>query len=334
MSKFFDATQRAIGVETDPDIGLKERLKRIDSTHQVQQAIEVENEDSLIPPRTWQGDLPDQDDVLGDEDGVLDEAFEILPSGAEAEASVDRASTTAYSRTGSRAEEHVEDDVKPPPSSVATSSKLLEEQSHPAFERIVHRLHAFRGTPRQSVILFSSAVQGEGTSTIARKTAKTLGRQRAERVLLVDANLRAPVQHAEFNTERTIGLSDVILGSISLTTAVKPDVSSGLSLLTAGDPVESPSRVLTQSVLQGLVMALTSLFDWVIIDGPPLTASPEAASLASVSGGAVLVVRAERTRQEVVEESKRVLGASEVDLIGAVLNRRKYHIPDFIYRRL
>ena len=184
------------------------------------------------------------------------------------------------------------------------------------------------------MVLFASAVQGEGTSTIARNTATALARQRTERILLVDANLRAPIQHTEFSVERTTGISDVISGSVSLTAAIKSEVSPGLSLLTAGEPIDSPSRVLSQSVLQGLVMALTSLFDWVIVDGPPLTVYPEAASLAAVSGGAVLVVRAERTRTEVVEESKKVLGESEVDVIGAVLNRRKYHIPDFIYRRL
>jgi Mrp family chromosome partitioning ATPase len=92
--------------------------------------------------------------------------------------------------------------------------------------------------------------------------------------------------------------------------------------------------MLAESVLQGIAMALTSLFDWVIIDGPPVTVYPETASLASVSGGAVLVVRAESTRREVVEESRNVLAESGVEIVGAVLNRRQYHIPGFIYRRL
>lgn len=333
MSKFFDATQRATGVESDPDLGLVGRSKRPSLPQEAQQPVDGKNEDSLISHETWQGGFPDHDDALGP-DEILDEAFDTLLSNTDAVVSVDREPTAEYSHEDSLDEGGTGNDVKPSPSSTATSSRLLEEPLHPAYERIVHRLLACRGTPRQGVILFSSAVQGEGASTIARNTATALGRLRTERVLLVDANLRTPVQHAVFHTERTTGLSDVIMGSVSLTTAVKHDVSPGLSLLAAGDPIDSPSRVLSQSVLQSLVMALTSLFDWVIIDGPPITVYPEAASLAAVAGGAVLVVRAERTRREVVEESRKILKESGVDLLGAVLNRRKYHIPAFIYRRL
>lgn len=333
MSKFFDATQRATGVESDPDFGFSGKPKRPRPPHGPDQTVDAKNEDRLISAKTWQGDLLDQKDVLG-QDEILDEAFDSLLSNTDAVASVDQVSTTTYSREVLMDEGEAESVVQPSPSLVTTPSELLEEPLHPAYERIIHRLLAYRSTPRQSVILVASAVSGEGASTIARNTAIALGRQRTARVLLVDANFRAPVQHAEFHAERANGLSDVIAGSVSLTSAVKHDVNSGLSLLTAGDPIDSPSRMLTQSVLQSLVMALTSLFDWVIVDGPPLTVYPEAVSLAAVSGGAVLVVRAERTRREVVEESKKLLGESGVDVIGAVLNRRKYHIPGFIYRRL
>ena len=333
MSKFFDATQRATGAESDPDFGFFKRPKSSELPKKPLPTADAESEDRLISTETWQGDPLDQDDVL-EQDEILDEAFDTLLSNADVVASTARASAEAYSHEVLEEAGEAEPDVRPPPTLLTTASELLEEPLDPAYERIIHRLLAFRSTPRQSVILVASAVSGEGASTIARNTAIALGRQRTERVLLVDANFRAPVQHAEFHAERANGLSDVIAGSVSLTSAVKHDVSSGLSLLTAGDPIDSPSRVLTQSVLQSLVMALTSLFDWVIVDGPPLTVYPEAVSLAAVSGGAVLVVRAERTRREVVEESKKLLGESGVDVIGAVLNRRKYHIPGFIYRRL
>jgi Mrp family chromosome partitioning ATPase len=82
------------------------------------------------------------------------------------------------------------------------------------------------------------------------------------------------------------------------------------------------------------VAALQAEFDWVILDGPPVTQYPDAASLVAAAGGAVLVLRAEHTRWEVADEARRVLENSGVDILGAVLNRRKYHIPGFIYRKL
>lgn len=218
--------------------------------------------------------------------------------------------------------------------SEADEPRAEEAPISPAYERIIQRLFSFRRSPRQGVIVVAGAIPGEGVSTVARNTALALGRGHTERVVLVDGNLRHPGQHQEFKTNVTNGLADVLKGRIALTAAMKNEVASGLSLLTAGSPCDSPPRLMTVSALQGIVMALTSLYDWVIIDAPPLTQYPETASIAAACGGALLVVHAERTRSEVADEAKRVLLESGVEVIGAVLNRRKFHIPGFIYRRL
>jgi capsular exopolysaccharide synthesis family protein len=203
-----------------------------------------------------------------------------------------------------------------------------------AYERIIQRLFAYRRTPRESVVLVTSAVAGEGTSTVARNIALALSQHRAERVLLIDANLRTPSQHTAFGVEHPEGLGDVLLGPKVLTTVIQDDVAPGLSLLASGQAMESPAQLLTVASLHSVIMALLSLYDWVIIDSPPATAYPDVSTIAAACGGAILVVEAEKTRREVVEEAKRVLDVSGVDLLGAVLNRRRYHIPGFIYRRL
>jgi Mrp family chromosome partitioning ATPase len=92
--------------------------------------------------------------------------------------------------------------------------------------------------------------------------------------------------------------------------------------------------LLTVPALQGVVTSLHSQFDWVILDGPPVTTYPDASNLAVVADGAILVLRAERTRSEVAERAMKVLNEAGVALLGGVLNRRRYHIPEFIYRRL
>ncbi len=71
--------------------------------------------------------------------------------------------------------------------------------------------------------------------------------------------------------------------------------------------MESPAQLLTVASLHSVIMALLSLYDWVIIDSPPATSYPDVATIAAACGGAILVVEAEKTRQEVVEEAKRVL---------------------------
>jgi capsular exopolysaccharide synthesis family protein len=203
-----------------------------------------------------------------------------------------------------------------------------------AYERIIQKLFAFRRSPRESGILFASAVPGEGTSTVALSTALALAQHRTEKVVLIDANLRSPSLHKAFGIDVSVGLGDVLLGSTPVTTAVNNEISPGLSLLTAGGAKESPAQLLTVASFQGIVVALMSLYDWIIIDSPPATTYPDVATIAAVAGGAMLVVEAEKTRQEVVEEAKRILDVSDAALLGAVLNRRRFHIPDFLYKRL
>jgi capsular exopolysaccharide synthesis family protein len=321
VSKFFEGTQRAAGVTTDPAVDLQFGPNRSTLQQQTERSVEAEDD---YGERS--GAMRPDDVLLRPSDAFIIET-EAQAAGAEglAEEPVPGApGDTEETDAGSRAHR----------TTVSVDRAVEDAALHPAYERIIQKLLAFRSTPRRSVVLFASATSGEGVSTIARNTALALGRHKKERVLLLDANVRTPSQHLAFDCAREGGLSDVIEGSATIAAAVKSNLGSRLFLLTAGRPVASAQHMLAESVLQGIAMALTSLFDWVIIDGPPVTVYPEAASLAAVSGGAVLVVRAERTRREVVEESKKILGESRVDVIGAVLNRRKYYIPGFIYRRL
>ena len=68
-----------------------------------------------------------------------------------------------------------------------------------------------------------------------------------------------------------------------------------------------------------------------IVDGPPITVYSDAAILAPLVDGVVLVVEAEKTRWEVVSQAKRTLEESGGRILGAVLNRQRYHIPPALY---
>lgn len=206
---------------------------------------------------------------------------------------------------------------------------------HPAYDRIVQRLLTYRRTPRQGVILVTSAIGQEGTSTVARNIATALGQGGSERVLLVDANLRTPSQHTAFDLDRSGGFSEVLQGALSLASAVKDEnIGSGIALMTSGAPVKSPSQILKATTVQGAMTALQTLYDWIILDCPPATIYPDVASLGTACGGAILVVRAESTRSEVAEEARGILEGTGTDVLGAVLNRRRFHIPQYIYKHL
>jgi capsular exopolysaccharide synthesis family protein len=202
------------------------------------------------------------------------------------------------------------------------------------YQRIVQGIQGQRASERKGVILVASALHGEGTSTVAREIASLLCRDGSAEAVLVDANLRTPSQHLAYRLERSAGLAEVVTRGLAPEAVVRTGPASSLPLVTAGRPTGTPAAVLGLPALKAAIEQYRSRFDWVVIDGPPVTVYSDAAILAPLVDGIVLVVEAERTRWEVVSQAKRALEESGGRILGAVLNRQRYHIPPALYGRL
>jgi capsular exopolysaccharide synthesis family protein len=176
-----------------------------------------------------------------------------------------------------------------------------------------------------------SAAHGEGTSTVARELAVLLTRDNNAHAILVDANLRTPSQHKAFGVDRGSGLTEVLTRGLALDEAVRNGNSSRVPLLTSGRPATHPAGVLSAPELRTVLEGLRAKYDWVIVDGPPATVYSDAGILAPLVDGVVLVVEAEKTRWQVAEQAKRILEESGARLLGAVLSRRQFHIPNALY---
>jgi Mrp family chromosome partitioning ATPase len=137
-----------------------------------------------------------------------------------------------------------------------------------------------------------------------------------------------------FQVERAGGFSEALQDEIALGAAIRDELSSGISLMPAGAPVKSPTVVLKSGAFKRVIGSLLSMYDWIILDSAPATLFPDVATLGTACSAAILVVEAERTRLEVAEAAKEILENTGTQILGAILNRRRYHIPDFIYRRL
>ena len=199
------------------------------------------------------------------------------------------------------------------------------------YERIARGIQGQPGWDRKGAILVASAVHGEGASTVAREVATLLCRDGSAQAILVDANLRTPSQHLAFRLERTGGLAELAARGLAPETAVRQGAGSSLPVVTAGRPAGSATSILGLPPLKAAIEQFRARFDWVIIDGPPITVYSDAAILAPLADGVVLVVEAERTRWEVVTQAKRAIEESGGRILGAVLNRQRYHIPPALY---
>jgi len=78
----------------------------------------------------------------------------------------------------------------------------------------------------------------------------------------------------------------------------------------------------------------SSQYDWMVFDGPPVLESSDAAPIAAITDGVVIVVEAGRTKRPVLQRSVELLRKAGGHVMGSVLNRRRLEIPGFIYRRI
>ena len=175
-------------------------------------------------------------------------------------------------------------------------------------------------------VMFLSAQGGEGTSTVALQFAQALA-QSDSRVLFVDAHAARPICYAD--DSQRYGLLDPHVASPSLAGVMTPN-------LAAIPATEEAVRtgIVSAPAIRAIIDAAVGAFDWVVIDGPPVVESPEAASLAAQVDGVVMVLHAGRIKRPVVTRAVEVLRKNGGRVLGTVLNRRVHEIPGFIYRRI
>lgn len=192
--------------------------------------------------------------------------------------------------------------------------------SREQYRRLAAAFHQAQRSNGYKVAMIASAVAGEGKSLTAANLALTLSESYRRNVLLIDADLRRPSQHSIFQVSGAPGLSE---GLISVEEPKLPlhRLSSRLTVLPAGRPTSDPIGAITSERMRRLVEEAREVFDWVIIDTPPIGLLTDAALLASMADGVVLVVKAESTPFDLVNRAVEALGRQR--LMGVVLNRAR-----------
>ncbi|MEC4815915.1 MAG: polysaccharide biosynthesis tyrosine autokinase [Scytonema sp. PMC 1069.18] len=185
--------------------------------------------------------------------------------------------------------------------------------------RMLLKTLEFRNSDRIRVIVVSSSISGEGKSVVASHLAATAALL-SWRTLIIDADLRRPVQHTLFNLAAKPGVTDVLEGNVSLLDAVQPTDIENLDVLTCGDLHGRPSQLLESTAMKSLVAEAAGNYDLVIIDTPPVCAAADAATLARDSDGLMLVTRPSITLKEMLSKSVAELTRSRIPVMGVVVN--------------
>lgn len=216
------------------------------------------------------------------------------------------------------------------------ASRLVKpalEDSQDPYYRLMQSISWALAPRTQETILVTTSIHGEGSSTVARRLAERLGKSQFS-TLLIDANLRRPTQHLALRSSRMLGVADLATSNLPIDKVLRTSAKTGLTFIPSGRPTKSPIQVFESPRLTRALERLRETFERIVIDGPPVTAFPDSATVGRLVDGAVIVVRSESTRWEVVEQAKKDLERAGARVLGAVLNRRRYHIPSWIYERL
>lgn len=168
-------------------------------------------------------------------------------------------------------------------------------------------------------LLITSATPEEGKSTIVANLALALAKS-GRRVLAVDGDMLIPSLHRVFALPNTAGFSNVLTGETLLSDAVQDSQFPGLHVLTSGPPVKDRTALLDSPAAKHTIKQALAQFDVVLIDSPALLAVADAAVLAPLVDGVVLVVRRARSNRETVQDACKVLAGVKVNPAGVIVN--------------
>lgn len=213
-------------------------------------------------------------------------------------------------------------------SSHSRSSTLLTDENIPfnvveSYKSIRSNIMFALGTTDKKVIAVSSANPGEGKSTTTANVAIALA-QTGSSVLLIDADMRKPVQHKIFKASNIDGLSTLIIMRSSNEKAIKKNVIQGLDLLSSGPIPPNPSELLASDRFKTLISEFAEQYDYVIIDTPPVNVVSDAMVMNDSISGIVIVLKYSSTTFEDLSGSMKQIELVRSNVLGFVLNEIDY----------
>jgi capsular exopolysaccharide synthesis family protein len=205
----------------------------------------------------------------------------------------------------------------------------ITEPRSPECEQFrILRTHLLQAREREGkrAFVITSAGVGEGKTLTALNLAWLLAQTDGATALVIDADLRRPCTADYLGIEAEYGLSEVLTGEIKLAAAILKLQPSGLHLLPGGAAREDVAELLSGPRFGRLLDEARKLFDYIIIDAPPLGVFTDANLLINRADAALLVVRASKTRYALVGELLEQLPRER--MLGVVLNRAELRPDD------
>jgi Mrp family chromosome partitioning ATPase len=219
----------------------------------------------------------------------------------------------------------------------APAERTVHESEEPYAKeearKLVQGVFPLPGMPGPRVVVFAG-VGEDGGGAVCALAAQALAARAVGKVCAVDSNFRSPSLHQRFGVDNLEGLADGVIQVGPLRGLARRVSTDNLWLLPCGSRSLNGGTPAAVDWLGGRLHELREEFDYVLIHAAAADKYSDAAALAGLSDGLILVVEADATSREAVERTKQSLEDANVVLLGAVLNNRTFPIPQAIYSRL
>ncbi len=185
----------------------------------------------------------------------------------------------------------------------------------------------------RKVIQFLGAREGEGTSTIVREFARVIAKKLGKSIFLLDADQHNPRQHNFLHITPDCGWEEVSRNEVAAGRAADQSETGTEENSTHLDPIPAPLNFYSPRI-RNFWEFLKKRYDLVLVDSAPCSLSPEGIEISRRVDGVVLVLEAEKTRWQVAENMKEKVENAGGNILGVVFNKRRFYIPESIYKRL
>lgn len=223
------------------------------------------------------------------------------------------AAETALDLRGVRVEE-----VQIPVSSRITFHTDPQSAAADRFRFLRMRLRPLWETGKLRSVLITSPLPGDGKSTIALNLATALAEAGKRSVLLVDGDFYHPTLASALGLPNDHGFAACLEDDLDPRSAIRRIEPLGWYLMPAGKPAGNPAELLQSGAVAQVLQQISPCFDWILFDSPPVVPLVDALALSRHTDASLLVVRADKTPCEAVQEALTLLGPKQA--LGLVLN--------------
>jgi protein-tyrosine kinase len=219
-------------------------------------------------------------------------------------------------------------------SAADTPSTNLELTMEPEMIDLYRHIEALLPDSPKMVLQFIGSRSGEGVSTIVREYAAMATARLGKSVLILDANQNERDQQHFFRITNNCGWDQAVCDPEAMDKAICRIGDSNLNVSGLSRRSTAIRQLFDACQIKNFFTGLKMRFDLVLVDSSPVTSGTDSTVLSRSADGVLLVVEADKTRWPAAENMKTKIQKSGGNILGLVFNKRRYYIPEYLYRRL